>query len=196
MRPCRNQRDRRHASSTSPNGTVRYLVLDSLQRTKSSEPAKPGPVEGVRRAGIRRAVLEQRPKMLFLTSPNNPDGSLISEAELLELLALPVLVVLDEAYIEFCGEPSRLGWVARYDNLVVLRTFSKSAGLAGAAFGSRNVCFCALVVGAEHRQGDRRLLGCGHGVLGSTVWELRTPVVPRTLARAPALRVRNHSIRI
>ena len=40
-------------------------------------------------------------------------------------------MVLDEAYIEFSAEPSRLGWPARYDNLVVLRTFSKSAGLAG-----------------------------------------------------------------
>ena len=82
-------------------------------------------------AGIKAAVLEQRPKMLFLTSPNNPDGSLITEPELLELLQLPVLVVLDEAYIEFSGEESRLGWVADYENLVVLRTFSKSAGLAG-----------------------------------------------------------------
>ena len=40
-------------------------------------------------------------------------------------------MVLDEAYIEFSGQPSRLGWPARHDNLVVLRTFSKSAGLAG-----------------------------------------------------------------
>jgi hypothetical protein len=44
------------------------------------------------------------------------------------VLALPVLVVLDEAYIEFSDVPSKLGWVARYPNLVVLRTFSKSAG--------------------------------------------------------------------
>ena len=46
-------------------------------------------------------MLEQAPKMLFLTSPNNPDGSTITDAELLPLLDLPVLVVLDEAYIEF-----------------------------------------------------------------------------------------------
>lgn len=77
---------------------------------------------------------DHNPKMLFLTSPNNPDGSLITEAELLDLLQLPVLVVLDEAYIEFSGEESRLGWVAKYENLVVLRTFSKSAGLAGVCF--------------------------------------------------------------
>ena len=43
----------------------------------------------------------RRPKLLFLTSPNNPDGSMIAEADLLRLLRLPVLVVLDEAYIEF-----------------------------------------------------------------------------------------------
>ena len=47
------------------------------------------------------------------------------------LICCQVLVVLDEAYIEFSEEQSRLGWPARYENLVVLRTFSKSAGLAG-----------------------------------------------------------------
>lgn len=51
--------------------------------------------------GIEAAVAAQRPKLLFLTSPNNPDGSMIAEADLLRLLRLPVLVVLDEAYIEF-----------------------------------------------------------------------------------------------
>lgn len=50
-------------------------------------------------SGITRAVEERAPKMVFLTSPNNPDGSVIAEADLLALLALPVLVVLDEAYI-------------------------------------------------------------------------------------------------
>ena len=52
-------------------------------------------------AGIEEAVAARRPKLLFLTSPNNPDGSMIAEADLLRLLRLPVLVVLDEAYIEF-----------------------------------------------------------------------------------------------
>ena len=72
-----------------------------------------------------------RPKILFLTSPNNPDGSMISEGDLQELLQLPVLVVLDEAYIEFSDVPSRMSWVLKQPNLVVLRTFSKSAALAG-----------------------------------------------------------------
>jgi histidinol-phosphate aminotransferase len=54
-----------------------------------------------------------------------------STADVLEILQLPVLVVLDEAYIEFSGEESKMAWVQQYPNLVVLRTFSKSAGLAG-----------------------------------------------------------------
>jgi histidinol-phosphate aminotransferase len=86
-------------------------------------------------AAVERAVQEQRPKMVFMTSPNNPDGSMISEEDLLTVLALPVLVVLDEAYIEFSEEPSRMRWVMERPNLIVLRTFSKSAGLAGLRVG-------------------------------------------------------------
>ena len=52
-----------------------------------STPARP-----LGRAGIKRAVAEHRPKMVFLTSPNNPDGSMLSTEELLEILELPVLV--------------------------------------------------------------------------------------------------------
>jgi histidinol-phosphate aminotransferase len=93
--------------------------------------------------GIESAVRgEPRAKVLFLTSPNNPDGSVIREEELLRLLKLPVLVVLDEAYVEFAegagpggNGASRIGWVARYPNLVVLRTFSKCAALAGLRVG-------------------------------------------------------------
>jgi histidinol-phosphate aminotransferase len=76
-----------------------------------------------------------RPKMIFVANPNNPDGSLISDDDLLRLLALPWLVVLDEAYIDFCTQPSRVDWVRQHDNLIVLRTFSKLAGLAGARVG-------------------------------------------------------------
>jgi histidinol-phosphate aminotransferase len=54
--------------------------------------------------GIRAAVAEHQPRLIFLTSPNNPDGSLIPPSALDEILSLPVLVVLDEAYIEFADE--------------------------------------------------------------------------------------------
>jgi histidinol-phosphate aminotransferase len=80
--------------------------------------------------------IPQSPKLLFLTSPNNPDGSVISDADLRRLLALPIAIVLDEAYIEFQGlEHSRMRWVLAHDNLMVLRTFSKRAGLAGLRIG-------------------------------------------------------------
>ena len=75
------------------------------------------------------------PKLLFLTSPNNPSGNWLSDADLERLLRLPLLVVLDEAYVEFADHPSRAGWAPRHDNLVVLRTFSKAAGIAGLRLG-------------------------------------------------------------
>jgi len=74
------------------------------------------------------------PKLIFVTSPNNPDGSVLADADLKRLLALPAGVVLDEAYVEFHGA-SRLPWVRQHDNLMVLRTFSKRAGLAGLRVG-------------------------------------------------------------
>jgi histidinol-phosphate aminotransferase len=45
------------------------------------------------------------------------------------MLDLPVLVVLDEAYVEFSSLQSRMTWVKKHDNLIVLRTFSKRAGV-------------------------------------------------------------------
>ncbi|KVG38855.1 Aminotransferase, class I/classII, partial [Cynara cardunculus var. scolymus] len=59
----------------------------------------------------------------------------ISEDVLLKILNLPLLVVLDEAYIEFSGLDSKMGWVKKHENLIVLRTFSKRAGLAGLRVG-------------------------------------------------------------
>ena len=99
-------------------------------------PRKPGFALDV--PGITDAVTAGGAKVVFITSPNNPDGSLVPEADLLALLALPALVVLDEAYIEFADPAiaaSRAAWVLAHDNLVVLRTFSKSAGLAGLRVG-------------------------------------------------------------
>jgi histidinol-phosphate aminotransferase len=92
--------------------------------------------------GIERAVLAPpagapRPKMVFIASPNNPDGGLLpGEPDLARLLALPALVVLDEAYIEFAGEGLSAARLAPLrQNLVVLRTFSKWAGIAGLRLG-------------------------------------------------------------
>lgn len=85
---------------------------------------------------IEQVASETQAKVLFLTSPNNPSGNLTPPDEIERLLQLPLLVVVDEAYIEFTGNPQGLSeWVERYPNLVVLRTFSKWAGLAGLRIG-------------------------------------------------------------
>ena len=86
-------------------------------------------------AGIEAlCASDPRPRVLFLASPNNPDGGALHDDQLLRLLELPLVVVLDEAYVEFSGG-SRASWVAERDNLIVLRTFSKWAGLAGLRVG-------------------------------------------------------------
>lgn len=82
------------------------------------------------------AVKKLQPKLLFLASPNNPDGGILSKAEFEQLAALPVLLVIDEAYVEFSEQESTfIDQVAKRSNLVVLRTFSKWAGLAGLRIG-------------------------------------------------------------
>ncbi len=89
---------------------------------------------------IRKAVETHKPKLFFIASPNNPDGSLIPPEVMDELLSLPTLIVLDEAYIEFADENlgaslSRIAEAPMRENLIVLRTFSKWAGLAGLRVG-------------------------------------------------------------
>ena len=89
---------------------------------------------------IRKAVEIHQPKILFIATPNNPDGSLLAPNVIDKLLDLPLLVVLDEAYIEFADENlgadlTRIREVPTRENLVVLRTFSKWAGLAGLRIG-------------------------------------------------------------
>ncbi len=91
---------------------------------------------------IQVAADHYRPKLLFLAAPNNPSGTWLPDADLERLLALPLVVVLDEAYIEFAGENgvpgmvrSRICQALEHDNLIVLRTFSKLAGLAGLRVG-------------------------------------------------------------
>ena len=85
---------------------------------------------------MERAAEKHRPKLLFLASPNNPDGSSVPLEILERMLALPLVIVLDEAYVEFTDQgSSRLLEAPKRNNLIVLRTFSKWAGLAGLRVG-------------------------------------------------------------
>jgi len=82
---------------------------------------------------VRRALTEDT-KVIFVASPNNPSGNITPEGEIRELLESGVVVVVDEAYYEFSGI-TVAHLVTQYANLVVLRTFSKWAGLAGLRVG-------------------------------------------------------------
>jgi len=80
-----------------------------------------------------------RIKLLFLTSPNNPTGDAIRPRTLENLLLRcrgRALVVLDEAYAEFCSHPSAAALLSDFDNLVVLRTLSKAWASAGLRCGA------------------------------------------------------------
>ncbi len=87
---------------------------------------------------IRTLENNDRIKLLFLTSPNNPTGDTIDRHVLLDLLQLTAgkaIVVLDEAYAEFSQQASATELIGRYENLVVLRTLSKAWGAAGLRCG-------------------------------------------------------------
>src|SRR3990172_2386056 len=73
-------------------------------------------------------------KLAFVASPNNPTGNSLSREELKRLLAPGAVIAVDEAYAEFAGE-TFADLVEDHDNLIVLRTFSKWAGLAGMRAG-------------------------------------------------------------
>jgi len=77
-------------------------------------------------------------KVVFLCSPGNPTGNLLSQQEIktaLEFFAESAIVVVDEAYIEFSPEQSVASWLKTYPHLVILRTLSKAFALAGLRCG-------------------------------------------------------------
>jgi histidinol-phosphate aminotransferase len=85
-------------------------------------------VEGVER------TISDRTKVIFVCSPNNPTGNPTPERDVIRLLETGRIVVLDEAYAEFSGR-TLVQLVHRYPNLVVMRTMSKWAALAGLRLG-------------------------------------------------------------
>ena len=81
-------------------------------------------------------VADERSKLLFICSPNNPTGNSI-RTEYIRSIAegFKGIVVVDEAYIDFSGQESAIGLLSAYPNLVILQTFSKAWGLAGIRLG-------------------------------------------------------------
>jgi histidinol-phosphate aminotransferase len=87
------------------------------------------------------SVDDKNLKLVFLCSPNNPSGNLMSRSRILSLLErFQGLVVIDEAYIDFANAQSFTKELENYPNLVILQTFSKAWGLAGLRLG---MCFAS-----------------------------------------------------
>ena len=90
------------------------------------------------------AATDDRTKLIFLCSPNNPTGNDLLRSEIEKVLNnFEGLVILDEAYSDFSEAPSFLASLKEYPNLVILQTFSKAWGCAairlGMAFASEEI---------------------------------------------------------
>jgi histidinol-phosphate aminotransferase len=82
------------------------------------------------------ASADEKTKLIFLCSPNNPTGNDLLRSEIEKVLTtFDGLVILDEAYNDFSDRPSFLSELDKYPNLIVLQTFSKAMGCAGIRLG-------------------------------------------------------------
>ncbi len=118
---------------------VYALATQAAGATGISVPATKG--FGHDLSAMLQAAVQHKVKMVFIANPNNPTGTFLGAAELLEFLrAVPpqVLVVLDEAYNEYLPQNLRydsVSWLRDFPNLIISRTFSKAYGLAGLRVG-------------------------------------------------------------
>lgn len=110
-----------------------YKVTAQLNNAGIVEVPLTGSFQPDTEAILSRAVSEHT-KILFLCSPNNPTGNTLNNPEEI-IRRFPGIVFLDEAYIEFSTQPSLLGRLSEFPNLIISRTLSKAAGLAGARIG-------------------------------------------------------------
>jgi len=90
------------------------------------------------------AAVNEKTKIIFLCSPNNPSGNLLNRTEMLKIVEnFSGIVIIDEAYIDFSSEKSWLEDLDNYLNIIVLQTFSKAWGMAsvrcGMAFASEEI---------------------------------------------------------
>jgi histidinol-phosphate aminotransferase len=109
-----------------------YQVAARIQGAKIVTVARDENFE-VNHAAVRSAI-DPTTKMIYLSNPNNPTGNLTPEATLRRLLELGPLLVVDETYHEFCGFTAA-HLLDDYGNLIILRSLSKWAGLAGLRLG-------------------------------------------------------------
>jgi histidinol-phosphate aminotransferase len=116
------------------------------------------------------AAITERTKIIYLANPNNPTGTIFSKSEFdafYQHVPAHVLIILDEAYFEYAKDnpvyPDSMSY--RYDNVITLRTFSKSYGLAGVRIG----------------------YGFAHEELIASLMKIKLPFEPSTLGNAAGI---------
>ncbi len=133
---CREGRD--NIVTTVPTFSMygHYATVQGAEhRTVETRPASDFAID----AEALLAACDERTRLIFVCSPNNPTGTLVPRPVLLDLLERRgerSAIVVDEAYIEFAAEPSAVELLDRCPNLVVLRTLSKALAFAGARCGA------------------------------------------------------------
>jgi histidinol-phosphate aminotransferase len=81
-------------------------------------------------------MCDKNTKVIFICSPNNPTGNLLEKGEILKIPEnFGGVVVIDEAYIDFSGDEGFIPFIKQFPNLIVLRTMSKSKGMAAIRVG-------------------------------------------------------------
>jgi histidinol-phosphate aminotransferase len=152
---------------TSEGTFIGFLVLVNAQGVKLTQV----PLKDYRfdLEGIADAINEKT-KIIYLCNPNNPTGTIFSRDEFdnfVRRVPEHVLIIMDEAYHEFCGDlpefPDSMSY--RYDNVLTLRTFSKAYGMAGIRLG----------------------YGLGHDYLIGFVNKVKLPFEPNNLAQSAGL---------
>src|SRR5690606_27048000 len=87
-------------------------------------------------AGALMAAVNEKSKLIFLCSPNNPSGNCLDNEAILEVIShFMGIIVLDEAYIDLAPGRSLLPRLDEFPNLVILQSFSKAWGMAGIRLG-------------------------------------------------------------
>lgn len=110
-------------------------------------------------------AIEPDTRIVYVTNPHSPSGTWLSEAEVRHIVeaAPEALVVLDEAYVHYSDTPGYIHLATEYDNLAVLRTFSKAFGLAGLRIGfgiaSRPIIDALLAVKPTWNMGQLQIAG-------------------------------------
>ena len=121
---------------TAEHAFVVYKILAKLFGAETVEVPDPNLTHDL---PAMAEAINDRTKIVYIANPNNPTGTMVSEAELdrfIDRVPRNVVIALDEAYYEFLPDPpNTLKYFRNHPNVIVLRTFSKIQGLAGLRIG-------------------------------------------------------------